>query len=269
MNRRAFLGLGAAFIGAGALHQTGAFSSVSAGRGVAVSAATDPNALLGVDRSEYPPTVTNNTDSFSMTVSLESHNLAFDVTGDGSYEEPATFQFGPGDSRTVELEGDDDTVTITAELENGAGTIELERFFEVPQAAAIEQVVGSVREAFGSGRYEFSLTNTSGNDITLDGFGIAWTNNPDAMQVPRPNGNDSILTANGSQRIDQVLYVGGEITDVIDGQEVQLGGGEAMDFEIQRFSDGNPGGGIGVEDVDLAVRAADGSSSVVELRADG
>lgn len=50
MKRRALLGLAGTSIGVGALYGTGAFSSVSAGRGVSVNAAEDPeNALLGID----------------------------------------------------------------------------------------------------------------------------------------------------------------------------------------------------------------------------
>ncbi|MWV40342.1 hypothetical protein [Natrialba sp. INN-245] len=271
MNRRVFLGIGATFVGAGALLQTGAFHSVTASRGVAVSAATDPNALLGIDRSEYPPTFTNNTENLSMAVTLESDALEFDVDGNGNFEEPASFDLAHGESREVELDGEDGPATISVDLSSdgtAVGSIELERSFDVPQVAAIREVVGSVDRAGNSGKYEFSLINEGGDPVTLDGFGVDWTD-PNAAQVGGGPGNsDSILEAEGTQVVDQIISVGGGIVDVISGESVTLPPDTDVEFEFNRFRDEN-GDNFGVDDADLVVRAEDGSSAVVELRVSG
>lgn len=262
------MGLGVGCIGVGTLHRTGAFSSVTAGRGIAVSAATDPNALLGIDQSEYPPTLINNSENLSMSVILESTAIEFDVNGDGTFEEPATLNLTADESREIELEGDDDTVEISVTLSKDhdtVGSIVLDRFFEVPQIAAIREVVGSVEKAGNSGKYEFSLTNESDDTVTLDGFGVNSTT-PEAAQVGGRN-NDNILEAEETQIIDQIITVGGSIVDVIDGQEVELQPSVEVTFEFLRFRD-DENKNFGVDDVDMAVRAEDGSSAVVALRTD-
>ena len=272
------MGLGATSIGVGALYGTGAFSSVSAGRGISVNAAGDKDALLGINEEVYPVEFANNTSSFSMEVTLESTAMSFDVNDDGEFEEPATFNLEPAETQDdpdvneVALQGDDGTVSISVDLLNNGsnvGSIDLDRFFEVPGVAAIRQVTGSVREAFGNGRYQFSLTNESDDDITLDGFGVEWTDNPDATFVGRDQGNDAILEADDVQRIDERFAIDGEVNDVIDGEEVELGSGVEMEFEAGRFSD-DGSNGVAVNDIDLVVRGSDDPDRTVtvELRAD-
>ncbi|WP_440770951.1 hypothetical protein [Natronorubrum sp. DTA28] len=269
MKRRAFIGLGAVSISAGLLHSVGAFSSLSAGRGVVVSAASDPKGILGINDEVYPVEFTNNTDNLSMTVTLESTAISFDVDDDGEFEEPVTFNID--EIKKVGLQGDDGTVSISVNLfDNGSvvGSIDLDRIFEVPGVAAIRQVTGSVTGAFGNGRYEFSLTNESDDVVTLDGFGVDWTDNSNAAWVGRDRGNDAILKAGGTQRIAERFRTNGDVVDVSNNQEITLDG-TGVDFEMGRFSN-NSGNGVAVNDVDLIVRGSDNPdiTVTVELRAD-
>lgn len=273
MKRRAFLGLGATSIGVGALYGTGAFSSVSAGRGVSVNASDDADALLGIEGTgaDTTPKFTNNTDTGSMGIELDSgDNIEFDVNGDGEFEEPpVSFSIDAGASQQVELDGNDNEadVAVSADLINSDGTvvgrISLNRVFEIPQVATIKEIVGTVKQSGGSGKYEFSLTNESDKTVTIDGFGIDWTN-PSAEKVGGKK-NDQILERNGTQIIDEVITVGGTIVDVIGGEEVTLAGGDQADFDFDRFRD-DQDDNFGVDDVDLNVRAEDGSTATVELR---
>lgn len=273
MKRRAFLGLGVSSIGVGTLYGTGAFSSVSAGRGISVNAADDASALLGIEgtAADTTPSFTNNTASLTMDVTLDSNdNIEFDVNGDDTYQSPpVSFTIGAGTSQDVALAGDDQeaTVTISAELLDSAGdavgNITLDRVFEIPQVAAIREVTGTVTAAGNSGKYEFKLTNESSKEVTLDGFGVDQTT-PSAEKVGGKK-NDAILERNGTQIIDQVIQVGGAIVDVIGGQEVTLAPTDQVKFEFLRFRDADDKN-FGVDDVDLNVRAEDGSSAIVELR---
>ncbi len=272
MKRRVFIGLGATSIAAGVLHSTGAVSSLSAGRGIAVSAASDPDGILGIDESVYPVEFTNNTSNLSMEITLESTAMSFHVDDEGGFEEPATFTMEPTETQEVALEGDDGTVSIAVDLfdnESSVGSIELDRFFEVPDVAALTQVVGSVEEAFGNGRYRFSLRNTSDESITLDGFGVEWTDNPSATNVGRQIGNDAILEAEGTQRIDEPFPIDVGVFDVIGGQEVNFESDERKEFEAGRFCDDDDNG-TEVNDIDLVVRGSDDPdrTATVELRAD-
>jgi len=272
VSRRAALGLLLGGAGALGLQQTGAYSSTLGERRFGASTADDPNALLGIVGNDVPaitPKITNNS-SNTMDVTLESATVVFDIDGNDVFEEPVSFALAPGEERTFNIDGDDGDVTITAQLSdngNAAGSIELVRSFVIPAVAAIRKIEGSVRGAFGNGRYEFALTNTADEPITLDGFGVEWTN-PDADRVSVRGNNPTLENdSENTDLIDETMFVGDDVYDVIAGNEVLLEPDIGVDFEFRRFRDAN-GDGIFVEDVDLFVRADDGSSTVIELRLD-
>lgn len=280
LSRRAALGLlfsGGTVVG---LRQTGAYSSTVGERGFEASTAEDPDALLGItgnDDTNTAPELTNNS-NYTMDVTLESGNVAFDVDGDGTFAEPVSFELDPEEAREFEVSGGSDTVSITAILSAGSevvGSIELVRSFAVSAVAAIKKVEGSIKGGFGNGKYRFALTNTADEQITLNGFGVEWTN-PDSDLVSANGGQPTLAnSSDNADLITQPISVGGGVYDVIAGNEVLLEPGIGVDFEFRRFRDagGGPGGGPGgggvfVEDVDLLVRADDGSTAVIELRSD-
>ncbi|MFO7925509.1 MAG: hypothetical protein ACQET5_13430 [Halobacteriota archaeon] len=272
ISRRAALGLVLGGVGALGFQQTGAYSSTIGERGFEATTADDPNGLVGMVGNEDPavtPTVTNNS-SYTMDVTLQSANVVFDVNGNDTFDEPVSFTLPPGEPRAFNVAGDDGNVTITAQLsenDNSAGSVELVRSFVTPAVAAIEKVEASVRDAFGNGRYQFALTNTSDEPITLNGFGVEWTD-PDSDRIS-VQGNQPTLAndADNTDLITETISVGGGVVDVVSGNEIQLDPSMEVDFEFRRFRDVN-GDGVFVKDVDLAVRADDGSSAVIELRSE-
>ena len=254
MKRRAFLYLGSAFIGVGALHQSSAFSSAVANRGIGISTAADKHGLLGIDGNDDPsitPTITNNSSTYSMDVTLDSEGVDFD---------PESFDLEPGEDEEVELFGDDDMATITAEFKaNGtdAGSIVLERFFDVPLIASIRDVEGSYEGVGGSGQYNFQLINRGDDPVTVDGFGVEWTNNEDVIGI------DDTIEHDGTPIIEQFIPIDGQVYDT---DEVTLNPDDGENFRISRFSHDAPAH-PDVADVDLVIRAAeDGSTTTVELR---
>lgn len=269
MSRRAALGLFLGGVGALGLQQTGAYTSTLGERGFGASTAEDPNALLGIVGNDDPaitPKITNNS-NYTMDVTLESANVVFDIDDNDVFEAPVSFSLTSGQERTFKIDGDDGTATITAALsENGndAGSIELVRSFVIPAVAAIRKIEGSVRGAFGNGRYQFALTNKADEPITLEGFGVQWTN-PDSDRISQKNQATLENSSNGTDLITETILVGSSVYDVIAGNEVLLQPDNQVNFEFRRFEDAN-GDGVGVEDVDLYVRADDGSNAVIELR---
>ena len=221
MKRRAFMTLGAASIGVGALHHTGAFSSLSAGRGIAVNAADDPNGLLGIDDMEDSPvSFTNNTD-LSLDVTLQSAEVSF---------EPSSFTIEPTQTRAVEFRGTG-TATISAEMidgETAVGSISLSRSFENP---LLREIVGSVDAGGPNGKFEFDLENTGDVNITVTGMSVDSTDT-DATVV------EDGLSANGTDVITDGLEIGGDIVSFdevvpIDTDSPPVG------FEFDKFR--NPG----------------------------
>ncbi|APX97936.1 hypothetical protein SAMN05421809_1223 [Natronorubrum daqingense] len=280
VTRRTALGL----IGAGVLltaSETFGFSEIYAGRGVSVTASDDPSAYLGIDgtTADRTPVFVNNTTTYSMTVELDSDDdIEFDVNGEDEFQEQVEFDIEPGENQEIEVGGTDETaiVHIFADLEptnsdDATGIIDLERIFEIPQTAAISDIQGSVDSAGNSGNYEFIIENTQPDDgqvVELDGLAISWTNNEDANQVG--GHNDDILLFEDEQIIDEVIYIGEELVGFSrDGEEntVAIEPGDEMEFEFDRFREEDGGGSnVGVDDVDITVRATDGSTAQIELR---
>jgi len=177
MKRRVFIGLGAASIGAGALHSTGAFSSLSAGRGIAVNATeTENGALLGIKNIEDPdtdPVFENNT---SLNMRVELSDTSFDTT---------EFALSPGEDRAVSIEAGADIsdVVVTATLFEGGtasqlfedgtrkGQITLERDFEVSAVFGIDGDINS-SETRGGNSIIFNINTTGDNEATITGFSV-------------------------------------------------------------------------------------------------
>lgn len=274
MKRRAFMTLGAASIGVGALHHTGAFSSLSAGRGIAVSAADDPNGLLGIDNVDTTddPVFTNNT-SQEMEVTLEEVDTAVTFDGDPS---PVTFSLDPDESESVEVETDGDAenalVDIIADLLEGdgsTGTIELQRDFSVPQAEVVE-FTGEADTAGASGDFEFTLRNVGDIPVTFTGIGINATTT-DAVEVSQ-QGNQAVLVGEGQDLVTETIEIDSTDPDSDTRYEfdddLELEDGDDADFEFNRFRDGSGGGG-GVdmrgENVRVTVYFGDDSHKTIDL----
>ncbi|WP_139326972.1 hypothetical protein [Natronorubrum daqingense] len=248
---------------------------------MSVTASDDPSAYLGIDgtTADRTPVFVNNTTTYSMTVELDSDDdIEFDVNGEDEFQEQVEFDIEPGENQEIEVGGTDETaiVHIFADLEptnsdDATGIIDLERIFEIPQTAAISDIQGSVDSAGNSGNYEFIIENTQPDDgqvVELDGLAISWTNNEDANQVG--GHNDDILLFEDEQIIDEVIYIGEELVGFSrDGEEntVAIEPGDEMEFEFDRFREEDGGGSnVGVDDVDITVRATDGSTAQIELR---
>ena len=171
MNRRAFMGLGATFITVGALQRSGAFRAVDADRGIRISTVADSSAIVGLVGNDDPattPEIINNSNEL-VTVTLSSATVAFDVNDNGIFKEPATFDLKPAKTKKFKVDGDDGSVTISADLANN-GEIIFERPFIIPKISGIRKVTGSVNKAGNSGKYKFSLPNDRDETLTLDGF---------------------------------------------------------------------------------------------------
>ncbi|MCU4751890.1 hypothetical protein OB919_07825 [Halobacteria archaeon AArc-curdl1] len=265
--------------------ETFGFTEVTAGRTVGIGTAADSSALLGIEGTEAgtTPTFTNNSDDFRMEVTLSStDDIEFDVDGDGEYEEPVIFDLDPGQRREVEIQGRDDTAIVEVEvgLFNGTkkvGEIQLDRTFDIPQASAISDVEGSVRNVGGSGKYEFRLENTQfegGQTVEIDGISVDWVDSP-ATQVGGHNDEILVLETTEEQIVQEVIEVGGGIVDFVrpsndDVVELEPNGdgqGNEKEFEFDRFRTGDGGGTLTrTEEVDITLRAADGSMAQIELR---
>jgi hypothetical protein len=177
MKRRTFLGLGASSIGVGAMFGTGAFSSVSAGRGVSVSAVSDSNALLGIEGTDSAETLslTNNFSSgISVKLDAVETGIAYEI--DGVVEDdPATINLASGGNKDVFFDSSDGnesvTIDFTATSNNGQATVTLQRTVQIPQSELLE-LTPNVTSAGSSGKFEFEVTNTGEIDVTIDAVAI-------------------------------------------------------------------------------------------------
>lgn len=272
MKRRVFMGLGAASIGIGALHRTGAFSSVSAGRGVAVSAADDSSALFGItnaDDPDKPPEFTNRTTS-RMEVRFNPEDES--ITLDG--KDPATFvlELEPDESKPVEIDSDTaglTTIVITATLPSGS--IELERQFGVPQSEQIS-LTPNVDNAGNSGKFRFEVENNGDIDVQIVSVAVNYAtvdNDSDPVRVSsalvdRTNGNDAPGPIEVLNRGPDELVA----TDFVPFSDpIQLNTGDVNEFEADKLEDENGGnakynnGGT----LDLTFKLGDNSKALLEM----
>lgn len=175
MKRRAFIGLGAASIGIGALHHTDAFSSAAANRGVSINAIdVDEGALLGIrnlDDENSDPVFENNT----------PHNMKVELS-DSAFD-PDVFGIANSDEKEISItnDGDLEDVTITATLFDGGtanqlfedgekkGTITLTRDFSVSPVFGIDGEINA-SESRGENKIVFNVNTTGNNEATIEGF---------------------------------------------------------------------------------------------------
>lgn len=177
MKRRTFLGVGASSISVGAMFGTGAFSSVSAGRGVSVSAVSDSNALLGIEGTGSAETlsVTNNfSDEISVKLDAVETGIKYEIDG-VVQDDPATINLASEGNNDVffDSSGGNESVTIefTATSNNGQATVTLQRTVQIPQSELLE-LTPNVTSAGASGKFEFEVTNTGEIAVTIDAVAI-------------------------------------------------------------------------------------------------
>jgi len=116
------MGLGATSIAAGALHSTGAFSSLEAGRGVAVSAAGNSDAFLSINTdTDAVAEVTNKFDQDLNTVEIEIESISDANKDDFRVSDIDELVSGVPKDVIIEcdgsedLDGNDVTLSISAE----------------------------------------------------------------------------------------------------------------------------------------------------------
>lgn len=288
VTRRAALGLMA---GGGLLAatQTLGFSNVTAGRGVSVDTATDPNALLGLENLSSggkTPTFTNNA-ADEMDITLDSPDDAtFTVVGGNQSGSTVTFSLASGASQEVEVDGPDPTtVDIVVDLLDGGtkvGEITLQRDVSVSQASAVREIQGSANSAGNSGKYEFQLENTGDIDVTVVGIGINQTTNQNAQFV---SGGGSLFDSDGTELVSDRIPVDSSNPDSDTRRnldpDLTLNAGNSATLEFNKFRTGKSGGGNGNgngngnggsanadmrgEDVQITLYFEDGSEGTFDL----
>lgn len=265
MKRRAFMGLGVVSIGVGSLYRTGAFSALSAGRGIAVTATNDPNGLLGIDNinTTDDPTFTNNT-SQNMKVELSDIDPDTDITFESS-----VFSLPFGETKTIAIETADDAesgdVDITATLFSGGsadnlfedgtkrGQITMQRDFAVPLSEYID-FTGEADSSGNKGDFSFNLINNNSKlDISLTGIGINATTTT-ATEVS-PKGNDPTLSSSGEALVSESIPIDSTDpgSDTRRNFNFTLWAGETINFELYRFSNENGKVGMKNENVRITV----------------
>ncbi|WP_440766400.1 hypothetical protein [Natronorubrum sp. DTA7] len=253
MKRRTLLGVGTISIGAGALYGTNAFSSISAERGGPINTAEDSSALLGIDRDVTPPTVTNNSPLF-MNVELRSDTVEFDVSGDGSFEQPVMVNLPSTTSREIQFRGGGE-VTLSADLfRDGpdgsyAGTISIERDFTAPPVRGVD---GSAQAGGPNGQFSFQLENTGNTDIEITAMSVDQTNT-DATRVSNPG----TLSADGVEVATGGFDIGGDFVTFTQNVSIDAEAGP-VEFNFNKFrnpdAQGSPNVNMEGATVEITVR---------------
>ena len=273
MKRRVFMGLGAASIGAGALYRTGAFSSVSAGRGVAVNAADDSSALFGIknaDDPDSPPEFTNRATS-QMEVEFDPEENSVTLNG----EDPTEFDLtlDPSESKSVEIDSDTaglTTIVITVTVQSG-GTIELERQFGVPQSEQIS-LTPNVDNAGNSGKVSFEVENDGDIDVEVVSVVVNYAtvnNNADPVRI-----TDALVDETGGNDAPGPIDVLNRDLNDLDLEDfvsfsdpIPLNVGSTNEFEADNLEDEDGGnarynnGGT----LDITFKLSDGSKALLEM----
>lgn len=278
--RRAALGLVASG-GLLAASETFGFSNVTANRGVSVSTADDPNALLGFtgyEDSSKTPTFTNNTNS-SMSITLDSaESVEFDIGTDGTYvAPPTTFSLAVGASKEVNIkftgectDAGSAVVSTDATLDDGGttvGSISFTREWLIPASGQV-QFNGSASSAGASGQYEFNLENTGCEDVTFVGIGIKETTT-DADYV---SGSGSLFDANGTELVSDRIPVDSSNPDSDTRRDlnssVTLPVNNTITWTFDKFrrdGSGNPNVDMRSQDVKIRLYLSDGSKTTEKL----
>lgn len=278
MKRRVFVGLGATSIAAGALHSIGAFSSLSAGRGVAVSAADDATALLGIKNANDeadPPEFTNRT---GHAMEIEFDPEEDDVTFDGEDADSFTLELPSEESEEVEIESESSgliEIEVTATLFDGAGdpagSIELSRDFGVPQSENIV-LTAEVTGVGNSGQFDFEIENEGSDSVTIDAVAIAdatVNDDEDPVEV-----DDEFQDRDGDSDAPGPLDVlGRELEDeddeewVLLNETLTLNIGDTNEFRARSLvdEDGNNARYNNGGTLDVSFRFGDGSIALLKM----
>lgn len=275
LTRRAALGL----VATGSvisISESRSFSQFVAGRGVAVSTADDPDALLGLsgvsDAGTIPTFTNQSNDPMVVTLGSSDASVEFDVGNTGSFtSDPAPFDLAVGEAVEVGVSGDSDSVpvAIAVELQDDGetvGSIELQRDFAVSQAGQI-RITPDVKPVGGSGKYRFELENTGDIDVTMKAISIVETTHPTAAKVR----NGDILTVksgNGNRIEGRIVFepIPIEDTFVPFDTSVRLDTGVWKEFEFDEFQNGeNKKVGMSGEDVKIRLKFTDDSTLVVDI----
>ncbi len=217
MKRRAFLGLGASSIGIGTLYGTGAFSAVSAGRGISVNAADDPNALVALDiaasvasnsAGERLVTVTNNFgDTLTVTVELTGQ-----AANDGTISlVDSILSLGVGGTGDVLVDLDEpnpntDEITFDVTAETDTASVTLNR-----------GGVDVTNPGGGGGNNDPGPVNFSAGDVRSEngGFVQTFSYNVDALK----SGDGATIDLSDAQANAGVDYTNASAS-VVSGQKV-------------------------------------------------
>ncbi|MEF8893125.1 hypothetical protein, partial [Halodesulfurarchaeum sp.] len=234
------------------------FSSVSAGRGVSVSAVSDPYGLLGIENvdSLEDPVFTNRT-TLEMAVTLEDADVDT-ITFDGE-SSPYEFSLAPDKSKDVliESEGDGDSalVDITADLDKGAGQITLQRDFSVPQAESVK-LTGEVDATGASGQFDFEMSLKEGSqDVTFDGIKV----NATTTEADEVSNNNATLKGDNKDLVTSTIKVDSEFSDQDTKQNfvntLTLSDSQnSAIFEFDKFQNSTSSGNSGIDMRDQGVR---------------
>lgn len=282
LTRRAAMGL----VAGGAvltIAESRSFSQVNAGRGVSISTASDPDALLGIEGRTDPSTTPqfSNNSNVNMTLDLDSpDDIEFDVGDNGNWTlPPVTVSLAAGGSEDVNIRYVGDctdagqaTVEATAVLKDSAGTneatIDLTRPFEIPESGQV-QFSGNVQSSGSSGKYEFEVLNEGCADVTLSGIGI----NETTTAADYVSGGGSLYNVNTDEALvtDRIPIDNNTPTDDTRRDldpTLSLPQGGSVDLEFVRFQrdvQGKSNVDMRGQDVRVTLYFTDGSSSTVKL----
>lgn len=278
MKRRVFMGLGATSIAAGALHSSGAFSSLSAGRGIAVNAADDASALLGIKNAndeDEDPEFRNRT-SYSMKIEFNPDDDS--VTIDGEDPEKYSLELDPDESQTVEIDSDtsglktiDLTATLFDENAQSVGSIELEREFGVPQSEQLS-LSGDFGGKGGSGKFEFTIKNDGDIQVQIKEVAINYAtvnDNPDPVRI-----TDELVDDTGGNNASGPIEVLNKDTKDLKSEDfepfsdlIELNPGDENVFETDKLVDDdgnnakyNKGGTL-----NITLKLNDGSKAPIDM----
>lgn len=248
MKRRAFLGLGVSSISVGTLYGTGAFSAVSAGRGIAVNAADDANALVALDvaaqvasksTGERLVTVTNNFgDTLDVTVEL---------TGQAAADETITLA-----NRTLTL-GADSTGDVRVDLDKANPDTD-EITFDLTaetDSASVTLSRGGVtvtNPGGGGGNKDPGPVNFSAGDVRSEngGFVQTFSYNVDALK----SGDGATIDLSDAQANAGVDYSNASAS-VVSNQKVSEFTFDRSVPEIRYVAQSNVKGTLEIEVTDI------------------
>lgn len=278
MKRRAFMGLGTTSIGVGALYGTGAFSAVSAGRGVSVNAVEDSDALLGIRNANDPDLDPEFTNRSGLQMVIEFDPERDGVTFDGEDPDDFSLSLDPNEERSVEIEADSSgvftvslDVTLFDDSGQKTGSILMDREFGVPQAAQIS-LTANIDNAGNSGKFRFEIENDGDIDVEINAVAVNYAtvnDNPDPVRI-----TDAMRDETGSNDAQGPIPVLNRAPDELDSEDftpfsnpIPLDQGDLNDFEADKLEDEDGGNAKYNEGgtLDITLRLGDDSRAFLEM----